>query len=158
MKRNTTFSLALLLATLLTGCVGVLPVPPLSTEVLAGRKIERRDAKFIMPGTTTRREVEQRLGACTRRCSRPPAAAYSWETPCWMMHWWVAVPDAAFAENFPVGGWHALFVAFDDKGTVLQKEFVSLSHSASLDEHLERWAARVRASTAAHPAPASATP
>lgn len=64
--------------------------------------------------------------------------------PGWTVFWWVASTESAIGDNFPVGGWHALFVAFDDEGIVLQTDFVSLSHRSSLDEQLERWAKRVR--------------
>jgi len=38
-----------------------------------GRRIERREVKFITPGVTTQLEVERRLGPSTRDCDRPPA-------------------------------------------------------------------------------------
>ena len=71
------------MAILLTGCLGVLPIPPLSNKLVAGRVIERSEASFIMPGATRRLEVEQRLGPCGRDCPRAAAIAYSWETPGW---------------------------------------------------------------------------
>jgi len=132
------------MVTLLTGCVGILPIPPLSNKLVAGRVIKPSEASFIVPGSTTRSEVEQRLGPCSRDCPRAPSIAYSWERPGWTMFWWVAGPYGGTGDNFEVGGWHALFVAFDDAGVVLQKDFVSLSNSRSLDEQLERWAERVR--------------
>ena len=60
------------------------------------------------------------------------------------MFWWVASTHSAMGDDFEVGGWHALSVAFDDTGVVLRKDFVSLSNGSSLDEQLERWAERVR--------------
>lgn len=154
--RITILGLLAVGASFLTGCVGMLPIPPLSTEVEAGHKIELREATFIAPGTTTRREVEQRLGSCSRDCLRPPSIAYSWETPCWKVVWWLAGPyGGGVIDDYPVGGWHALFVTFDDNGHALQKDFVSLSHGRSLDEQLERWARRVRTTTPPRrPAPA----
>ena len=71
---------------LLTGCVGIIPVPPLSSEVQQGRKIERGEVKFIVPGVTTRREIERRLGPSIRHCDRPPAITYLWITPGWTMY------------------------------------------------------------------------
>ena len=56
----------------------------------------------------------------------------------------MASTESAIGDSFPAGGWHALFVAFDDQGIVVNKDFVSLSHRSSLDEQLERWAKRVR--------------
>lgn len=148
MKSSITFlALPALGVALLTGCVGVLPVPPLSTEVLAGRKIERHETSFITPGVTPRFEVERNMGSCSRECSHPPSIAYSWETPCWTMYWWIMTPYGGLDDNFPAGGWHALFVAFDDRGIVLQKDFVSLSHGTSLDDQLEGWTKRVRSTT-----------
>ena len=136
--------LSLVSALLLTGCVGIIPIPPRSTKVEYGREIQRREVRFIVPGSTTRVEVEQRLGPCSRDCSRSPSIAYTWETPAWTVFWWVAPVIAADGGSFPVGGWHALFVALNDQGVVLQKDFVSLSRRSSLSEQLERWAKHVR--------------
>ena len=144
MKTSFATALAVSLATLLTGCVGLLPIPPLSNQLLAGRVIKQSDASFIVPGCTTRLEVERRLGPCSRDCPRAPSVAYSWERPGWTMFWWVVGRYGGIGDNFAVGGWHALFVAFDDDGVVLQKEFASLSDLSSLDEQLEQWAERVR--------------
>ena len=144
MKTTISAALAVAMATLLTGCVGILPIPPLSNKLVAGRVIKKSEASFITPGSTTRSEVEQRLGPCTRDCPRAPSIAYSWEKPGWTMFWWVASTHSAMGDDFEVGGWHALFVAFDDAGVVLRKDFVSLSNNRSLDEQLEHWAERVR--------------
>jgi hypothetical protein len=51
---------------------------------------------------------------------------------------WVTSTESAIGDNFSAGAWHALLVAFDDEGVVLQKDFASLSHRSSPDEHLER--------------------
>lgn len=146
MKLRFTFLVLLALGAslLLTGCAGILPIPPFSNKVEAGRKLERRDASFIVPGCTTQIEVGQRLGRSSRDCPRPPAVAYSWEKPGWTIFWWVAAPFGGVRDNFPAGGWDALFVTFDAQGIVLQKDFVRLSHQSSLDDQLERWANRVR--------------
>ena len=144
MKTSLTVALALAMTTLTTGCVGVLPVPPLSNKLVAGRVIKLSDVSFIVPGSTTRTEVEQRLGPCSRDCARAPSMAYSWEKSGWTMFWWAAGYYSSTGDNFEVGGWHALFVAFDDAGVVLQKDFVTLSNDRSLDEQLEQWAERVR--------------
>ena len=144
MKTTLSAAVAVAMAILTTGCVGILPIPPLSNKLTAGRVIERRDVSFIVPGGTTRRDIEQQLGPCTRACPRASSVAYSWEKPGWTMFWWVASTHSATGDDFEVGGWHALFVAFDDAGVVLQKDFVSLSNSRSLDEQLEQWAERVR--------------
>ena len=148
----TWFVLLPLEFTLQTGCVGILPVPPNSSEVPKGRKIEHSEVKFIVPGVTTRREVERRLGAGTRHCDRPPAAAYLWETPGWTVHWWAFGPYGGDSDEFPVGGRHAFFVAFDGRGIVRQADFVSLSQRGSLDDKLEEWAKRVQ------PAPTTGNP
>lgn len=52
MKTPSTLMITVTLL-LTTSCVGVLPVPPLSSEVHEGRKIERREVGFIVPGVTT---------------------------------------------------------------------------------------------------------
>ncbi len=144
MKTILSAAVAVAMAILLTGCVGILPIPPLSNKLVAGRVIKRSEVSIIVPGSTTRAEVEQRLGPCSRACNRAPSIAYSWEKSGWTMFWWVASTESAMGDDFEVGGWHALFVAFDDAGVVLQKDFVSLSNSRSLDEQLERWAERAR--------------
>ncbi len=144
MKTTISAALAVALAVLLSGCVGIIPVPPLSDKLVAGRVIKKSEARFIVPSCTTRLEVEKQLGPCTRDCPRAPSIAYSWETPGWTMFWWVASTHSAMGDDFEVGGWHALSVAFDDTGVVLRKDFVSLSNGSSLDEQLERWAERVR--------------
>jgi len=132
-------------ASLFAGCLAIVPVPPDSADVRKGRKIEHSDVGFIVPGVTTRREVEHHLGPSTRHCDHPPASAYLWETPPWTMYWWVAVPDAAFSDNFLAGGGrYVFFIAFDDRGIVRKCEFRSLSQRGSLDDKLELWAKRDR--------------
>ena len=140
MKTTRFTALAIAPALWLTGCVGILPVPPLSNKPVAGRVIERRDTSFIVPGAATRSEVEQRLRPSSRHCNRAPSVAYSWERPGWTMFWCYGYSEG----SFEVGGWHALFVAFDDAGMVRQEGFVNLSDLSSLDEQLERWAERAR--------------
>ncbi len=138
--RSISAVLVVVMATLLTGCVGILPVPPLSNKLVAGRVIKKSEVRFIVPGFTTRGEVAQRLGPASRHCNRATSVAYSWERPSWTMFWWYGYSEG----SFDVGGWHAFFMAFDDQGIVLQKDFVNLSDLSSFDEQLERWAERVR--------------
>ena len=132
------------LALLLSGCVGVLPVPPLSSRVLERRAIRRSEAALIVPGRTTRAQVETILGPVTRECRYSPSVAYSWERQSMDVYVWIVSTTAADGLSFDVGGWQAFFVAFDDQGVVLRREFVRLSNNRSLDDQLERWARRVR--------------
>ena len=133
-----------LIASLLIGCVGVVPVPPLSTEAVEGRKIQRRDVKFIVPGVTTRLEVERRLGTATRHSDRPPATAYFWKSRGWTMYWWIMTPYGGDVDDFSLGDRHAFFVVYDDKGIVLQTAFFTPLRRGSIDDRLEEWANSVR--------------
>ncbi len=119
-------------------------MPPSSSEKVEGRRIERRDVKFIAPGVTTQLEVERRLGPSTRHCDRPPAITYLWKTPGWTTYWWIIGPGGTVSGDFPIEDRHAFFVAFDDKGVVLQTAFVSPWKHGSLDDQLEQWASTVR--------------
>ena len=134
-------------AALLTGCVGIVPVPPRSSEVLEGRKLVRSDVRFIVPGVTTRIDVLRHLGSASRICHRPPAITYFWKTPGWRAYWWAFAPYSGEANEFPFGERHAFFVAFDDRDVVLQSAFVSPWRRGSLDEQLEQWATSVRSKT-----------
>ena len=136
--RSISALLVVALAATLTGCVAF--VPPLSNKLVAGRVIKKSEVGFIVPRKTTRMEGEQQLGPCSRRSFWAPSVAYSWERPGWTVFWCGPYDSGSFEAS----GWHALFVAFDDHGIVLQKDFVNLSDLSSLDEHLERWAERVR--------------
>jgi hypothetical protein len=138
--------LAFLMPVLLTGCVGLIPVPSRS-KVEVGRVIESRETKFIVPGRTSRAQVIERLGANFRTCPRQPALAYAWEIWRGMIIWWwgFAAGEAAVGDGGESewSNWRAFFVAFDEQGLVTQTEFVHLSGGKSLDEQLEDWGQRV---------------
>ena len=133
-----------LLAALLTGCVGVLPVPLSPGTPTFGKVLTRADVNFIVPGHTTRAEVEAKLGT-GHAALRYPALAYPWEKPavgwvCWII---VMGPDCAVAGGAACEGnhWRAYFVGFDAAGRVAATKFVWLANRKSLDEQLEHWAA-----------------
>ena len=128
-----------LTVSLLAGCFGFLP-SPISSEVQEGRKITRSEVDFIIPGQTTRLEVERRLGPPTRHCDQLAATAYWWETSGMTVYWLLLAPGGVNANNFQVGGRHAFFVAFDEKSIVRKADFVNLSLHTSLDDELENWA------------------
>ena len=134
----------LFLTVLLTGCAGVLPVPPSRSEPTRGQVITRQEVKFIVPGQTTREEVIARLGGQFRDSPRLPVLAYAWEKPAFGLTWWVVLvgPDAAVAGGGHSEGsdWRAFFVRFDARGLVADTKFASLSDRRSLDEQLEDWA------------------
>jgi hypothetical protein len=128
---------------LLTGCVGVIPLPPASHRVY-GQVIKKSQTRFIVVGNTTRGEVVARLGGQFRDSPRLPVLAYSWEKPAADMAWWFIIPltEAGVGGNFERSHWRAFFLAFDAGGKVCRTEFVSLSGNESLDEQLEDWALR----------------
>jgi hypothetical protein len=139
-------ALMLLAATgLVTGCVGLIPVPSLSRQPADGRVIQAQEAAFIVPGQTTRAQVVEQLGADFRASPRLPVMAYSWDLPGGTALWWWAVfcteGGAGDAGEFEWGRWRAFFVAFDQDGYVTKTKFVRLSGRKSLDEQLEAWGA-----------------
>jgi hypothetical protein len=127
---------------LLTGCVGLIPVPSHS-KVEVGRVIERRETDFVAPGRTSRAEVIERLGADFRASPRLPVLAYSWQVTRGMFVWWWCSIYGGDAGESEWSNWRAYFVAFDEQGLVTQTKFVHLSGGKSLDEQLEDWSQRV---------------
>jgi hypothetical protein len=128
-------------ALLMTGCIGVIPLPATDHQV-HGRVIEKSQTQFITLGRTTRAEVIARLGDKFRNSPRMPVLAYSWEKPAAGVGWWLVVPAGAATGSFERCHWRAFFVAFDPGGKVCRAEFVKLSDQKSLDEQLEDWALR----------------
>jgi hypothetical protein len=132
-------------AGLVTGCVGLIPVPSFSGQTPVGRVIQAREAAFIVPGQTTRAQVVEQLGADFRPSPRLPVIAYSWDLPGGTALWWWAVfcteGGAGDAGEFEWGRWRAFFVAFDQDGYVTKTKFIRLSGRKSLDEQLEAWGA-----------------
>lgn len=136
--------IAPLLAVLLAGCVGVLPVPPSHQEPTHGKIITRKSVRFIVSGQSTRDEVIARLGDQFRDSPRLPVLAYAWEKPAYGLMWWMVLagPGGAGAGGGHSEGsdWRAFFVKFDVQGRVADTKFASLSGRRSLDEQLEDWA------------------
>jgi hypothetical protein len=134
---------------LVTGCVGLIPVPAGSSHVEIGRVIQAREVAFIVPGQTTRAHVVERLGADFRASPRMPVMAYSWELPGGTALWWWFVfcteGGAGDAGEFEWSRWRAFFVAFDQNGYVTKAMFIRLSSRKSLDEQLEAWGAACNA-------------
>jgi len=132
------------LAGLVTGCVGVLPIPSFSRKVEAGQVLRRDQVAFIVPGQTSLGEITNRLGGGFRDSGRMPALAYSWELAGGRGVWWAAC-EGSFAGEFEWSHWRAFFVLFDERGVVIKTKFARLSGRRSLDEQLEQWAAKARA-------------
>jgi hypothetical protein len=136
-----------LLVVFLTGCAGVIPLPPPRHQPVYGKVISPAEVKFIVPGQTTRTEVIAGLGDQFRDLPRQPVLAYSWEKPAIRWVWWIFIVG-----NDAAGGgggcyensWHAFFVRFDAHDQVAAAQFVSLSQNRTLDEQLEDWAAPKR--------------
>ena len=133
--------LCLLSAALLTGCVGLVPLPPTYNQTY-GRVIETPQTRFIVAGQTTRDEVIAGLGGEFRDSPRMAALAYSWEKPAADVAWLGGGMMGGGGGHFERSHWRAFFVAFDAGGKVRRTEFSSLSQRKSLDEQLEDWAER----------------
>jgi hypothetical protein len=131
---------ALLLILLLSGCVGVMPVPKSSRETATGRIISPQEVSFIVAGQTTRTELTNHLGCEFRDAPCAPALAYSWERPATRWVWWIFFLSAGGGGCYE-NSWHAFFVKFDAEGRVTKTTLASLSENQSLDEQLEAWAA-----------------
>jgi len=136
-----------LLALCLTGCIG-LAVPMLSSGQTHGKVITPAQAKFIVPGATTRAEVEAKLGGEFCASPRMPAVAYSWEQPAagLMWFWVVIIPPAGLGDGdfTERSHWRAFFVAYDSENKISRTRFVSLAGGQSLSEQLENWASGKR--------------
>lgn len=144
---RTAFGLALLaFLPFLTGCIGVMPVPVVSTKPAYGIRLTDSEVAFIKPGQTTRDEVTAKLGSNFASLPMHRAIAYSWEMKGGGGVWWIAVAgrEAAVVTggHWP-GGWRAFLVAFDEHGVVTATAFKSPSTGRSLHEHMDRWMAQL---------------
>ena len=138
-------SLAVVL-TMMSGCVGVLPLPTTSNKPVYGHRIERAEVAFIHPGRTTRAKLVERLGYDYAALPMNRAFAYTWELPGGGGVWWycLVAPGGAAADGGSwVGGWRAFFVAFDDQDVVIATAFKKLSPRKPLHEHLDRWVVKL---------------
>ena len=133
-----------MVAVLLTGCVGVMPVPPSRNQPACGKVITPEQVKFIVPGQTTRAEVVAKLGVNYRDAQPVKALAYSWETPATGWAWGILI---VLPTGGIVGGnhhenshWRAFFIEFDSGDRVRRTGFAHLAARKSLDEQLENWA------------------
>jgi outer membrane protein assembly factor BamE (lipoprotein component of BamABCDE complex) len=132
--------------TLMSGCVGVLPLPVTSSQPEHGCKIDRAQVAFIHPGRTTRAQVIERLGPIYSALPLNRAFAYTWELPGGGGVWWycIALGEAAAAGGDSwAGGWRGFFVAFDDQGVVTATAFKKLSCRRPLHENMDRWVAKL---------------
>jgi hypothetical protein len=126
-------------AFVLTGCVGVLPIPDFSNRPINGTRLRGRDAAFIRPGTTSASEVFAALGTDCLWDPRQRAVAFSWELPGGQGIWWVVTTEAGAGGDFEWTRWRALFVAFDTNNVVVAAKTKHLSSRKTLDEHLNAW-------------------
>jgi len=133
-------------AVVLTGCVGVVPVPVSSHTVEYGQKLEPKQIPCIRAGQTTRAEVIAALGTNYARFGRSRAIAYTWEMRGGGGFWWASVVTpyggGAWGGNW-VGGWRGFLVAFDERDVVRAAEFKRLPGRRSLDETMDRWVAKL---------------
>ena len=131
-------------AVVLSGCVGITPIPVYSSKPEYGQKRTYSQIRFIQPGQTTRAEVLAALGTNCVDFRGTRSVAYTSEMCGGGGVWWVAavVPPGAVARGGNwVGGWRGFLVAFDERDVVRTAEFKKLSARRSLDVNMERWLA-----------------
>ena len=135
------------LAFLLTGCIGVLPLPQLSNQPTHGTKLHAKDTAFIRVGTTPASELFGTLGTDCLCDPRQRAVAFSWELPGGRGVWWGCSTVGGGAAEFEWSRWRGLFVAFDANNVVTAANTKHLSSSKSLHEQLEAWARKHHAAS-----------
>jgi hypothetical protein len=126
---------------LLSGCIGVLPIPVYSHTPEFGQKINRNQVAFIQVGKTTRPEVISNLGTNCYWSRRYQVLAYTWEMRGGGGCWWAYGTEGGTSGDW-LGGWRGFLVAFDDKGVASASGFRRLSPQRSLDDNLNCWPAR----------------
>lgn len=141
----------LLLGFFASGCV-VMPFPMAGKHETRGRPLTSADTRFIVPGVTTRAEIEQVLGGDYRECFTAPSVAYSWEKPGMGVGYFMLSTGRSTGGHVEGSKWRALFIAFDDQGVVVRQSFRRLDGGKSLDHQLERWARRYAARKPSSPA------
>jgi hypothetical protein len=129
---------------LLTGCIGALPLPRVSSQPTHGTQLRAKDIAFIRVGTTSASELFGTLGTDCVCDPRHRAVAFSWELAGGRGVWWWALvtTEAAGggAGEFEWSRWRAFFVAFDTNNVMTAANSKHLSSSKSLHEQLEAWA------------------
>lgn len=130
----------LALASLLTGCIGVLPIPQFSNQPTRGTVLRTQDTSFIRVGTTSAAELFGALGTDCVCDPRQRAVAFSWELPGGSGIWWVVGMEGGVVDEFEWSRWRAFFVAFDTNNVVTAANAKHLSGRKSLDEQLDVWA------------------
>jgi len=135
----------LVLPFLLTGCIGVLPLPQFSNQPIHGTRLRARDTAFIRAGTTSASELFSALGTDCVCDPRHRAVAFTWELPGGRGAWWLVSMNAAGGGEFEWTRWRAFFVAFDTNNVVIAAHTRRLSGNKSLHEQLEAWAEKYHA-------------
>jgi hypothetical protein len=126
---------------ILTGCVGVMPVP-VSAHVEYGQKLQSKQVVCIRPGHTTRAEVIAALGTNYATFRSIRSIAYTWELSGGGGVWWIGFVNGGTTVTW-VGGWRGFLIAFDELDVVRAAEFKKLSARRSLDDNMERWVAKL---------------
>ena len=128
-------------AVILTGCVGVAPVP-VSSHVEYGQKLQSKQTVCIRPGHTTRAEVIAALGTNYAAFRSLRSIAYTWELTGGGGVGWIGFVNGGTTITW-VGGWRGFLIAFDELDVVRAAEFKKLSACRSLDDNMERWVAEL---------------
>jgi hypothetical protein len=132
-------------AVMLTGCVGVTPLP-VTSHVEYGQQVQPAQTAGIRPGRTTRAELVAALGTNYASFRASHSIAYTWEMRGGGGVWWAAVVlgEAAIVKGGNwIGGWRGFLVAFDERDVVRAVEFRKLPGRRSLDETVARWVAKL---------------
>jgi len=125
---------------LMTGCIGVLPIPDFSKRPTHGTQLRNQDTAFVRAGTTTAAELFGTLGTNCLCDPRQRAVAYSWELPGGNGLWWVFCTEGGIGDEFEWSRWRAFFVAFDTNNVVTAATTKHLFLNKSLHTQLEVWA------------------
>jgi len=128
--RRLLFLLLLLLSIACSGCLVVPMRAPTKTIGTTGGIGKKVDLKFIVPGSTSRQEVLQKLDWLNSGITDDRFFVARWSESTWGVAWAVAANYAAD------GGWnrswtiHNLVVEFDAQGLVLKSSLLDDKHLA----------------------------
>jgi outer membrane protein assembly factor BamE (lipoprotein component of BamABCDE complex) len=137
----TWFSAPLLTAALLaTAACIVLPLPQGEGEVTEGHAQPIQALIHLVPGRTTRAEVEQALGEPTAIWLDHDIYVYAWDRVHWKLLWVLAggMRAAAGIIDFPTH--YILLIQFDRHGIVQRAERCVRPMATTVGAFLESWA------------------
>ena len=144
MKRNHLAIIPALsaLAFLFSGCAGATRLPKRARGP-AGENLENKqlDLTFLDAPGTQRQEVVNRLSSVDTTYANPRLFWGRWSESKWGYWWFVASTNDARGDAKRVWHTHNLLVAFDENGTVRQKEVIDNDRSLWPELHAQLAAA-----------------